>query len=343
MNPFARLVPNRRAVSREANLVELGPRDLPRLQAHLRADPARNAWLLSTLEALLNPIAPPRPGPRWFAYAPEGLATRAPPPPLVVALGRNVHLSEGPPGTPEPPEECVRALARLILVERLRPTPPAQGPTSGAIVGPARLVERLLDALWPSLGATPPRPPHPVDGVAACTVLPGAGGLTLVNRGPQLLMTVTRARLAPTARSPELAPSEPLDIHELMLADRAMVREELGRDAFSETALDIREMWLTRLEERRSWLVRDTDRRLLFKADVAAMSQEVAQIAGVWTKPAVRRRGLALRGVGELSHWLLRRVGTVSLAVYADNPGAVRLYERLGFRTEATVRALWLL
>jgi GNAT superfamily N-acetyltransferase len=342
MNPFARLVPSRRPPAREATLVELGPRDLPRVQAHLRGEPARNAWLLSALDASTRPIPSQRAGLRWFAWAPEGLTARSPPPRLVVALGRNVHLSSGALDA-EPSAPIVSALARLLLRERLRPTPPSLAPASGAVVGPSRLVELLLEALWPSLGASVSRPPAPAEGVAACTVLPGAGGLTLVDRGPQLLMTASRASLSATARSPELAPSEPLDIHELILADRAMVREELGRDAFSDTPLDIREMWLTRLEDRRSWLVRDADRRLLFKADVAAMSPEVAQIAGVWTKPAVRRRGLALRGVGELSHWLLRRVRTVCLAVYADNRAAVRLYERLGFRAEASVRALWLL
>ncbi len=340
MNPFARLVPSRRKPPAGGSFVELGPRELSWVQPWLGREPARNAWILAALEAQVRPIPTTLARPRWFAWAPEGLGSRAPAPGLVVALGRNVHLSHGGATADL---ACMRALARLLLNERLRPSPPSLVPSSGAIVGPADLVETLLDALWPSLGATPSRPPSPANGVAACTVLPGAGGLTLVDRGPQLLLAATRAMLSAQARSPELTPSESVDIQELILADRAMVREELGRDAFSETPLDIREMWLTRLEDRRSWIVRDTDRRLLFKADVAAMSAEVAQIAGVWTKPAMRRRGFARRGVGELAHWLLRRVRSVCLAVYADNLPAVRLYEGLGFQPVGSVRALWLL
>lgn len=55
-------------------------------------------------------------------------------------------------------------------------------------------------------------------------------------------------------------------------------------------------------------------------------------IAGLWTDPEYRRRGLATMIIRELAHWAARRGGRYAyLQVAQQNSGAIAAYARLGF------------
>jgi uncharacterized protein len=77
--------------------------------------------------------------------------------------------------------------------------------------------------------------------------------------------------------------------------------------------------------------------RVLFKAELGAVSGRAAQIQGVWVDPAHRGRGLGTFGTAAVVTEALRSVApTVSLYVNDFNLPARRAYERVGLRNVGT-------
>jgi ribosomal protein S18 acetylase RimI-like enzyme len=72
-----------------------------------------------------------------------------------------------------------------------------------------------------------------------------------------------------------------------------------------------------------------------------ASRDDWAGITDVWVSPSHRRRGLAAVVMAELLTWAGERGATTAyLQVRGDNPPALSLYDRLGFRTHHTYRYL---
>jgi len=72
-----------------------------------------------------------------------------------------------------------------------------------------------------------------------------------------------------------------------------------------------------------------------------AVEGDWAGITDVWVSPDHRRRGLGLVVMSALLDWAAERGGTTAyLQVRGDNPPALALYDRLGFRTHHTYRYL---
>ena len=66
-----------------------------------------------------------------------------------------------------------------------------------------------------------------------------------------------------------------------------------------------------------------------------------AGITDVWVSPDHRRRGLGLVVMAAILDWAAERGATTAyLQVRGDNPPALALYDRLGFRTHHTYRYL---
>lgn len=79
------------------------------------------------------------------------------------------------------------------------------------------------------------------------------------------------------------------------------------------------------------------ERRVVFKAELGAVSERVVQVQGVWVDPALRGRGLAAPGMaGVVRLARAERPVTVSLYVNDYNERAVAAYRRAGFRTVGT-------
>jgi predicted GNAT family acetyltransferase len=82
---------------------------------------------------------------------------------------------------------------------------------------------------------------------------------------------------------------------------------------------------------------RFADGRVVFKAELAAVTRHTAQIQGVWVAPEWRGRGIGTRAMAAVVRDALRRVApTVSLYVNDYNRAARRVYERCGFRRVGT-------
>ena len=196
--------------------------------------------------------------------------------------------------------------------------------------------------------------------VAAFAELAGLNGRTcssLVGTADAVLDLWTR--LAPAwGRARDVRPCQPLlatatappvppDPHVRLVRDRelnvlypaavAMYTEEVGVSptldggdrAYRDRVADL-------VRGRRTY-ARFVDGRVIFKAELAAVTRHTAQVQGVWTAPEWRGRGIATRALAAVVRDALRRVApTVSLYVNDYNHAARRVYARCGFRQVGT-------
>ncbi len=87
----------------------------------------------------------------------------------------------------------------------------------------------------------------------------------------------------------------------------------------------------------RRMYARFADGKVVFKAELAAVTRHTAQIQGVWVAPEWRGRGVATRAMAAVLRDALTRVApTVSLYVNDYNHAARAVYARCGFRRVGT-------
>jgi uncharacterized protein len=77
--------------------------------------------------------------------------------------------------------------------------------------------------------------------------------------------------------------------------------------------------------------------RVVFKADLAAVTPHACQVQGVWVDPDRRGEGIGTAGMAAVVEIALREVApVVSLYANAFNVSALRTYEKVGFHRTAT-------
>jgi predicted GNAT family acetyltransferase len=118
----------------------------------------------------------------------------------------------------------------------------------------------------------------------------------------------------------------------LLPASIAMFTEEVG---VSPAAGDGGALYRSRVSELvqagRSF-ARIEDGRVVFKAEVGAVTSAACQIQGVWVDPTLRGHGLSVGGMAAVVAECLRSVApAVSLYVNDFNTPARRAYQRVGF------------
>ncbi len=112
----------------------------------------------------------------------------------------------------------------------------------------------------------------------------------------------------------------------------AMYTEEVGVSPESGGSSDMYRARVTQLMSRGWSFARFEDGQLVFKAEVACATSEVAQIQGVWVPPERRGEGFATRGMAAVVRAVQADIApTVSLYVNEWNEPARRAYERVGF------------
>jgi hypothetical protein len=183
----------------------------------------------------------------------------------------------------------------------------AQGRVCSSLVGPADAVL----ALWSLLEAD-------------------WGRARDIRARQPLLATSTAPRVPP---SPAVRRATEADLEALVPACVAMYTEEIGvspigRDGGSFYRARIAES----VRQRRSYVHVD-DGRVVFKAEVAAVTPAVCQVQGVWVAPDRRGEGLGTAGMSAVVADALRTVApAVSLYVNDFNTAALEVYARCGFR-----------
>ena len=197
------------------------------------------------------------------------------------------------------------AVAAFADLARLNPR------TCSSLVGTADAVLDLWSRLTPSWGrARDVRPCQP------------------------LLATDT---LPPVEPDPQVRLVRSAEIGALYPAAVAMYTEEVGVSPTQDGGDRAYRERITELVRGRRAYARFVNGRVVFKAELAAVTRHTAQIQGVWVAPEWRGHGLATRGMAAVVRDALRRVApTVSLYVNDYNHAARTVYARCGFRQVGT-------
>ncbi|GAA2091915.1 GNAT family N-acetyltransferase [Actinomadura alba] len=193
--------------------------------------------------------------------------------------------------------DAIRAFA-----ERAR----SQGRRCSSIVGPVEAVTEMWEALSPYWG--PPRAVRANQPVMATSVPP------MIEPDP----AVRRVRM------------EEFDI--IYPACVAMFTEEVGVSPHSGDGGVLYRARVAELIRAGRSFARIEDGRVLFKAEIGAVTPHACQVQGVWVDPDLRGRGLSVRGMAALVRASLREIApTVTLYVNDYNTRARAAYQRVGF------------
>ncbi|WP_165988960.1 GNAT family N-acetyltransferase [Streptomyces sp. YIM 98790] len=192
-----------------------------------------------------------------------------------------------------------------------------QGRLCSSIVGPAGSTAALWSLLEPFWG--------PAREVRA--------------RQPLLTTTAMPPGITPDPRVRRVRRNE-MDL--VMPAAVAMFTEEVGVSPLS--APDGGLAYQARVAEtvgQGRCFVRVEDGRVVFKAEIGAVTPRICQIQGVWTAPDRRGRGLATAGLATvMRHAFAECSPVVSLYVNDFNTPARAVYRRLGFTEAGTLMSV---
>ncbi len=185
-----------------------------------------------------------------------------------------------------------------------------QGRRCTSIVGPAGAVSQLWSLLAPSWDA--PRDVRPVQPVLAMSV-------------PSAIEPDPRVRMVRLGE---------LDV--LLPACIAMFTEEVG---VSPVGADGGAAYRARMADLigagRSF-ARIDDGKVIFKAEIGAVTPHACQVQGVWVPPDERGRGHAVRGMAAVVQAALRLAPVVTLYVNDFNAPARAAYRHVGFTQAGT-------
>ncbi|MDO5533075.1 MAG: GNAT family N-acetyltransferase [Propionibacteriaceae bacterium] len=149
-----------------------------------------------------------------------------------------------------------------------------------------------------------------------------------VVRPRQLLMACTSGVRA--AVDPRLRRATESDLESYLAGAVHMYREELEEDPLVTNPVGYRRYVASLIEGRRAFAITE-DGRVVFKADLGAVSAAVAQVQGVWVAPDRRGRGLSVPGMAGVTEAILAQGRTASLYVNDFNTPAIACYRRVGY------------
>jgi uncharacterized protein len=199
-------------------------------------------------------------------------------------------------------ESALRAFA-----ERAR----RQGRRCSSIVGPAELVAPMWQLLEPTWGAARDvRPRQP------------------------LMLAETSGDVEPDPLVRRVRTDE-VDV--LLPASIAMFTEEVGVSPVAADGGSLYRARVTELVQAGRSFARIENDRVVFKAEVGAVTRAACQVQGVWVAPDLRGQRLSVGGMAAVVRLCLDSVApAVTLYVNDFNLAARRAYGRVGFRDVGT-------
>lgn len=184
------------------------------------------------------------------------------------------------------------------------------GRRCSSIVGPAAEVLPLWELLEPSWGsAREVRPDQPLLAIARSSAVPP----------DPFVVPVPLHRLADY-----LPASVAMFVEEVGVDPRLGGMEQLYRQRVGDL-----------LRTRRAFARWDGD-RVVFKAELGAVTRRAVQVQGVWVDPAMRGRGLSVTGMASVVQYGLAVAPVVSLYVNSFNAPALGSYMSVGFQQVGT-------
>jgi uncharacterized protein len=186
-----------------------------------------------------------------------------------------------------------------------------QGRRCSSIVGQAAAVGRLWSLLAPSWGM--PRDVRPVQPVMAIS-------------GP-----------SPVEPDPMVRAVRPVELDVVLPSCIAMFTEEVGVSPIGpDGGAAYRARMADLIAGGRSLARIEPGGRVLFKAEIGALTPSACQVQGVWVPPEARGRGHAIHGMAAVVQAALRMAPVVSLYVNDYNLPARAAYQRAGFTDVGT-------
>ncbi|MFF7159582.1 GNAT family N-acetyltransferase [Streptomyces sp. NPDC008139] len=150
-------------------------------------------------------------------------------------------------------------------------------------------------------------------------------------RSHQPLMT-TRALPADITPDPLVRRVRRDEMDVIMPACVAMFTEEVGVSPLAGDGGLLYQARVAELVSTGRAFARIEDGRVVFKAEIGAVTRHTCQIQGVWVAPEHRGKGLSETGMAAVLHYALRDVAPVaSLYVNDFNAPARAAYRRVGF------------
>jgi len=185
-----------------------------------------------------------------------------------------------------------------------------QGRRCSSIVGPAEAVSQLWSLLAPAWG--PPRDVRPVQPVLAMSAL------SAIEPDPLVRMV------------------QPRELDVVLPSCIAMFTEEVGVSPIgADGGVAYRARMADLIAAGRSF-ARIDDGKVIFKAEIGAVTPQACQVQGVWVPPEARGRGHAVRGMAAVVRAALQLAPMVTLYVNDFNAPARAAYRRVGFAQAGT-------
>lgn len=147
-------------------------------------------------------------------------------------------------------------------------------------------------------------------------------------RERQYLMV--RSTPSPAAPDPRVARASASDFESYLAGAVAMYREELDEDPLATNFVGYRRYVRSLIDARRAFAVVE-DGEVVFKADLGAVSPQVAQVQGVWVAPRLRGRGLSVPAMAAVTNAIVAEGLVASLYVNDFNAAAVACYRSCGY------------
>ncbi len=190
-----------------------------------------------------------------------------------------------------------------------------QGRRCSSIVGPAEAVGQMWEFLRPYWGQ--PREIRDAQPVMAIS-------------GPPRV-----------AEDPHLRRVRPSELDVLLPASVAMFTEEVGVSPLGPDGGAAYRARVAELIALGRAFARIEDGRVMFKAEIGAVTPHACQVQGVWVRPELRGRGLAVAGMAAVVQEALRSIApVVSLYVNDFNAPARAVYRKVGFTEVATLTSI---
>lgn len=137
---------------------------------------------------------------------------------------------------------------------------------------------------------------------------------------------------------PDVRPARPDEVVGYLPAAAAMFAEELGATRPNDPGRPGHVDRLAALIAAGRALVKaDAHGQVLFKAELAAITEHTCQVQGLWVRPDLRGRGVGTAATAAVLRIALAHAPTVSLYVNDFNVAARRMYARLGMRQVGTL------
>ena len=152
----------------------------------------------------------------------------------------------------------------------------------------------------------------------------------------QRLFSVSADDLGPFT-NPLLRLAREEDLPRLLPLAQGYVREALERDPLAEDPQGYEARVIQRIRQRRTYVLEEAG-GLVFKVDIGSRSQYGAELEGVYTLPAERKKGHATLCLGQISRHLLSSLPRLTMRIDEHDESTARIARKVGYLAGRTLR-----